>query len=457
MIWLQTGYKIAYWESIWVTQNTSYTQVIPNKVVIYRRATSPYWQMRLKLPYPNKGSVKKSTGAVDKSQAFEVAIKRYSEISYKIDNDITTEKYDFEKLYKAWWKRERQNKSDARISFIEGTIRRYLMPYFMEELQNTDVTTLKDHDFERFWDWRIHYWNSERGKDNLETTQNRRRNKGSWRHSKKGNVSLKRPADKTLQMEGSVIKAIFGWAKRHGIMPHMVYVKPPKDPKNKTFKTSRRPTFEVEEWKQIYLYMRTWVKGAVEGSPNMKNGRYAKSKVPYKRTHALHLYQRKMLQNAVLFMANSGLRPNELRQARWIDLKTDKGGKHYLYVRPSTKTGERDVILREGAERYLLNVKEFSQNTEPTDVIFSSPDGTPHTDFNRTFKKILTELGLLYDSEGRARTIYSLRHFYATQRLIKGEIRIEVLADNLGTSVAHIMNHYRHLSVHNYAESLSKR
>ena len=440
-----------------MTQNTDYIDVIPNNVIIYRRARSPYWQMRLKLPRP-KGSVKKSTGALDETEARKVAIKYFSELSYKIDNELTMEQYDFDKLYNAWWRGEKGSKSDARIAFIEGTTRRYLRPYFMNELQNRDVSTLKDYDFEKYWDWRIHFWSNETGQQNLETTQNRRRNKGAWRHSKKGNVSFKRPADKTLQMEASLIKQIFGWGKRHGIMPHMIYLKAPKDPKNKNFKTSRRPTFEVVEWQQIYRYMRTWIKGAVEGAPNIKNGKYAKAKVPYKRTHALHLYQRKMLQNAVLFMANSGLRPNELRQARWIDLKRNKEGLYYLYVRPTTKTGERDVYLREGAEKYLLNVKEFSEYTNPMDLIFSTHKGTPHTDFNRTFKTILVNLGLLYDTEGRARTIYSLRHFYATQRLLSNPpIRIEVLADNLGTSVPHIMNHYRHLSVHNYAESLSKR
>jgi hypothetical protein len=44
-------------------------------------------------------------------------------------------------------------------------------------------------------------------------------------------------------------------------------------------------------------------------------------------------------------------------------------------------------------------------------------------------------------------------HFYATQRLLSyPSIRIESLADNLCTSVPHIINHYRHMSVHNYAD-----
>ena len=95
-----------------MTQNTDYIDVIPNNVIIYRRARSPYWQMRLKLPRP-KGSVKKSTGALDETEARKVAIKYFSELSYKIDNELTTEQYDFDKLYNAWWRGEKGSKSDA--------------------------------------------------------------------------------------------------------------------------------------------------------------------------------------------------------------------------------------------------------------------------------------------------------------------------------------------------------
>ena len=73
-------------------------------------------------------------------------------------------------------------------------------------------------------------------------------------------------------------------------------------------------------------------------------------------------------------------------------------------------------------------------------------------DLNRGFQQFLQRVpynerkdGLLYDRDGDKRSLYSLRHTYATLRLEKGDVSVYDLAMNMGCKVAQIENHYSHL------------
>lgn len=57
--------------------------------------------------------------------------------------------------------------------------------------------------------------------------------------------------------------------------------------------------------------------------------------------------------------------------------------------------------------------------------------------------------GLLYDRDGDRRSIYSLRHTYATMRLEKGDVSIYDLSLNMGCKVKKIENHYSHVVTEN--------
>ena len=414
--------------------------VIPDKVLIYKRTGSPKYQMRLKVP-DQTGYVVRSTKETDDLLAEDVARKEFSSLTYRVENNLEIEKYDFLKLYRTWWKREKPSKSDARIRYIEGTVERYFIPYFTDVLSNKSITSLTDLDFEDYWNWRIAYWGSPEGRENVEKTSKRNNNRGNQRHSKKGNIK-KRPSDKTLQMEQSLLKQMFWWGHRRGIINRQPFIRAPKDASRKNLQVARRPTFELDEWRKLYRYMRVWVRGENIGEHPRKNGNYAKTKSVIKRTHSLHIFQRNLIRNYVLFLANSGLRPNEVRQLRWRDIKNTTEGHKYIYVRPTTKTGERDTFPLPHAFRYLERVREQSEYRGDDDLVFGNREGNPVGNFGKTFKKLLIDTNLLFDSEGRTRTIYSVRHFYATQRLASKTkpIPMEVLAQNMGTSPQMMFN-----------------
>jgi integrase len=242
-------------------------------------------------------------------------------------------------------------------------------------------------------------------------------------------------------MEAGMLRQIFRWGKRVGCVKREPWIKATKVKHTKG--VERRPTFDEAEWKKIYEHLRDRAKEEIVSSPGKDGGTLHRSG-----PHALHRYQRELLRNYLLFMANSGLRPNEARQLQWQDARTEKDTDGHavlvVEVAPTTKTGARTVVCREGAQVYLDRLRKISKYPNPEDLVFCGYDGEPVEDFNKTFTTILTSLNLLDDRWGKRRTVYSLRHFYCTQSLLSG-VPIHVLAKNMGTSIAYIEKHYSHV------------
>ena len=114
----------------------------------------------------------------------------------------------------------------------------------------------------------------------------------------------------------------------------------------------------------------------------------------------------------------------------------------------------------------LDEYKEASKHTGVNDLIFYNENkkGEISTvDLSVSFKNFLRrcnyqgrEEGLRLSHEGKARTLYSLRHFYAVQRL-KQSVDVYQLATNMGTGVTQIRNHYgRHISGDAFIKELTK-
>jgi integrase len=87
-------------------------------------------------------------------------------------------------------------------------------------------------------------------------------------------------------------------------------------------------------------------------------------------------------------------------------------------------------------------------------LVFCYADGrTPHR-MEGVFRKLMRESNLAKDVAGRNRTLYSLRHTYATFALAEG-VDIHTLARQMGTSVAMLERHYSKLTPMMNAEKLA--
>ena len=98
-------------------------------------------------------------------------------------------------------------------------------------------------------------------------------------------------------------------------------------------------------------------------------------------------------------------------------------------------------VLRQYAPEALLG--RFADDGRAVTLVPGKchPDGRPVASFKKGFEQILGQAGVLYDSDGKRRVPYSLRHTYATMRISEG-VSVYQLAANMGTSVEMIENFY---------------
>jgi hypothetical protein len=91
-----------------------------------------------------------------------------------------------------------------------------------------------------------------------------------------------------------------------------------------------------------------------------------------------------------------------------------------------------------------------------TDFVMALPDGSLPSRYDSGVRRLLKSAGLLIDPKtGRNRGIYSARHSYATWRLQAGASSA-IVADNMGTSLRMLEQHYYHHQSRVTADSLMK-
>jgi integrase len=188
------------------------------------------------------------------------------------------------------------------------------------------------------------------------------------------------------------------------------------------YKIGKRPAFNLEEYRSLYKFMRKWVK---EGKST--------------RVRA----ERELIRNYTLIMVNCGLRKGEARYLKWRDLRMFENEIAAVALAPSSRGQDwraSDCMSAIKPHRFRATARGGGIIPEPDDYIFCHEDGKPILHF-KSFKQMLEKAGLLKDSIGRERTIYSLRHTYATFRLENGT-NVYWLKQNMGTSVQMIERHY---------------
>ena len=184
------------------------------------------------------------------------------------------------------------------------------------------------------------------------------------------------------------------------------------------------------------------------------------------RSYEIH----ELLRDIVLILANTGIRPgNELLKLKWnnVAIEKDENGKEVVVFNlKHTKTRvPRSVVsyeaarkengVREGSFKCLERIKNRNKELAKLSLeecfaknsyIFKVPSTNKvvkQETLTRNFKKLLLRVELLKDEFGNDRTLYSLRHTYATRRVFEG-VSFEYLAAQMGTSVGLLEKTYSH-------------
>jgi integrase len=228
----------------------------------------------------------------------------------------------------------------------------------------------------------------------------------------KAEREVKPPARVTLHQERVAIRQVLKSAMRHGDLDRLPDM---SQPYKASSKISHRAWFAPDEYKQLYAATRDRVE-------HPRNPKYQKD------YEELHDY--------VLFMVNTGLRPDESRRIEIRDVKivNDRdSGERILEIDVRGKRGVGFCKSMPGAVLPFQRILK-RRNPKPTELVFSKM----HPQLLNT---ILGELDLKFDREGQRRTFYSLRHTYICLRLMEGA-DVYQIAKNCRTSVKMIEDFY---------------
>jgi integrase len=177
---------------------------------------------------------------------------------------------------------------------------------------------------------------------------------------------------------------------------------------------------------------------------------------------------RPLLRDYVEMLLLTGIRHGtEALGISWkhIEWHTDKDIR-YVRMWVNGKTGGRwliakhravDVLKRLHSRQQTHNGIEFKQllKERTTHKLFTFSNGYQPPSLNGTFRRLMRDSGLEKDAEGQTRTLYSLRHAYATLELIENRTDLHTLAKQMGNSARMVEKHYSKLTATMAAERLA--
>lgn len=396
-------------------------EILGGKVQLYRRADAGNWHCSASVG----GKQRRATTKADSlALAKQVAEDWYLGLRGKLHAGILKTEKTFAEAAKQFT-REYEIITEGQRSkrWTEGhsiRLRVHLEPFF-GHLGLSEITPGKVQEY------RVHRMSS-RGVANPHSKSNRP-------------VSNKAPAWKTLHNEIVTLRQVLRTAVNHGWLSHIPDI---SSPYRASAKVEHRPWFSPAEYKQLYK----------------ATGAYAKA--PF---HEHVRWSAEQVHDYVLFMANTGLRPDEAANLEHGDIEvvTDhETGQRILEIEVRGKRGVGFCKSMPNAvrpyERLLGRAKPLQGETrrqgqrrrkagdkeapEPPKVEYPKPTDKVFPGSNvKLLNNLLDREKLKFDRDGKARTAYSLRHTYICLRLMEGA-DIYAVARNCRTSVEMIQKHY---------------
>jgi integrase len=382
--------------------------LLDGKITLYIREKSEYWQVRFLLP--NKEYMRLSTGEYDLERAKTQAVILYETFKTKIKMGTPLRVKTFGDVARLVLKdiraSKQQNKFKKTYRDYVFVIQKYLLPFF----GNKNIAELTAEDITEF---------------------------EAWRESQMGKI----PKASTEQNHSSAYNRIMNFARSMAYIPSDKPIPPMKitGPKGQA-----RPAFTQQEIYYLLDYMKTWEEADDVFYPE----------------------NRKLCRCYVEFLINTGVRhgtealPVRWKHLQWHYIKDKK----YLKVWVSGKTGPRFLIAKHAFIETLTRLYKWQglkyetlddlMNARLDKLVFVTPDGYQPRDFRTLFVSLMKCSNLLKNEADQTRTLYSLRHTYATIALSEG-VDIHTLARQMGTSITMLEKHYSKLTPMLSAEKLA--
>lgn len=387
--------------------DTTRHSLLDNKVQLYMRPNSPHWQCSCSVAGRQRRTTTKEESL---ARAKDVARDWYLGLLGKYRAGELKEGKTFREAadrFTAEFEIITQGqRSKIYVKGHKDRLKNHLLPFFGDKVLSDITPGLVQ-------DYRVHRMTKSKEAEEKERRKAEEREKKIADGKKvKPLKPWTPPARSTLHQEIVCLRQVLKTAQRHGWLPFLPDISPPY---KSSPKVRHRAWFSLEEYNNL-------VKATRERAKNPKKERWRTA------SENLHDY--------VLFMANTGLRPDEALRLEFRDVAivTDEAtGERILEIEVRGKRGVGFCKSMNGAVLPFQRLKKRN-NGQPTDRLFPK--------FQREiFNAVLDELKLKTDREGQSRTAYSLRHTYICLRLMEGA-DIYQIAKNCRTSVEMIENYY---------------
>lgn len=384
----------------------------PQELRLKRRANSDAWQIHYKI-----GSHKKwfrvSSKTKDLKEAKQVAEDLFHEARVLDKRGLSIISKKFKAVAEAVSNRfkEQVKAKTGKKSFADyfRAIDNYLIPFFgNHNIDNITPALIAE----------FHQWRTEQvGYELKASTQNN---------------------------HNAALNSVFDYAIEKGWMTHSQR----PSLKNTGEATSARGIFSTDELIELQKFIQKW----------SANGR---SSITRNLRELLGLY--------VTFIACTGVRPGtETKELKWKHIQfIQKPNMRIIHITlPQGKRGSRELVARNELWPLLDKLRELQDEFKEMTLeelvasksnkhLFRTRDGKIPYNLVNAFGDCLREAGLATgDKDGKPRSLYSLRHYYATQRVLEG-MSFGQLANQMGTSTLMIERHYSHLKPLMIAEQLA--
>ena len=384
-------------------------RLLQGELTLFKRPKSHQWQCRFKLPNGQWHAASTASEDLDIAQTQAVAI--YETIKVKVGAGLAVVTKSFKQIALdelANMAQATDNKTGKR-TYRDYTfaINKYLIPFF-GQYEISQITNELLADFE------------------------------SWRIAEMGRI----PMASTKRNHASAYIRVINLARDRGYIAVNKAV-PLLDSKGK--KSQPRPAFSAEEIAELLSYTETWQKSSYTNRTAM---------------------MRTLCSYYIEFLVNTGVRHGtEALPLRWKHLQWHWiGNKKYLRIWVSGKTGPRYLIAKTAVVKVLERVIKWQKlpysglnaviEAKVDALIFRLPTGEQISNMENIFRNLMVRSNMRVDGGGQNRTLYSLRHTYATFALARG-VDIHTLARQMGTSVGMIERHYSKLTPMMNAEKLA--
>lgn len=373
------------------------------KFSLHKRNGSKKFQSYLK---PKNGDwMRLSTGTEDFTEAKEISIEKLIELKVNIENGnpIRTRKFKdvAEITVQDLENKIASGEANTMAGHYVSVIKRLHIPYF----GNFNIERITEEKIAEFNDWR------------------------QEKYGKKLNVN-------TIKTHTAGMRLVFKTAiERKWIRDFQV-----PNIYGEGKKAERRPYFTEDELETIECI---WDKKWIAAGETQKIREC-----------------RELFKDVFYLISATGIRHGtELYGICWKHI-----GEHFdgeLFTTIKVVQGKKDevriVVADKIIDTTIENLRARFPDATPDDLILRTKSGVPYQEIrslaSNEFKVFLIAHDILNDNEGKIRVPYSLRHSYATFKLVHRKLSIYKLSKQMGTSIAMIEKNYAYLEpVMNAAE-----